>query len=290
MRNISIYLFVFIIFAASCQTSSDKAKEEAVNSETEATAVENKASAPTLPPPDEFAAKLQATGADYLDILPNNPGNAQQYLDDSEEKVAVNLGVYLADLAYTTAYGETETSKEILDAIVDLSSHIGIERELMGKVVEGYTSNLEDLDSLKKYLRKLNSTVYINLIDSGNDRLAAIAYAGFYIERLNIALGVISSYPEDFPDDLRQQLLVPVYHSVLSQNENIGKIKEYLKSNIEGAEDSPYYNDLTMLEGFYSNIDYDKILNSQDLTIIETDDNTIKLAIKIREMRIRVIE
>ena len=55
-------------------------------------------------------------------------------------------------------------------------------------------------------------------------------------------------------------------------------------------QETPYYNDLTMLEEIYSEIDYDKILNSQDLTIIETDDNTIKLAIKIREMRVRVVE
>lgn len=283
MKNVFYFLFALIIFASSCQTKSDADNNAEVDEQTE----ETKAPVPVLPAPDEFAAKLQATGADYVDILTNNPGNAQQYLDASEEKATVNLGVYLADLAYTTSYGETETSKEILIAIVELSSSIGIEME---KVVEGYNSNLEESDSLQTYLRKINSTVYNSLIDSGKDRLAAIAYAGFYIERLNIALGVISSYPEDFPNDLRQQLLVPVYHSVLSQKGNIGKIKEYLKSNIEGAQETPYYNDLTKLEEIYSKIDYDKILNSQDLNIIETDDNTIKLAIKIREMRIRVIE
>jgi hypothetical protein len=283
MRNVYYFLFALIIFGSSCQTKSDSEKTTEVDEPKQ----ETKAPAPDLPAAGDFAAKLQATGADYLDILPSNPGNTQQYLDASEEKAAANLGVFLADLAYTTAYGETETSKEILSAIVQLSSSVGIEME---KVVAGYTSNLEESDSLNIYLRKINSTAYTSLIASGKDRLAAIAYAGFYIERLNIALGVISSYPEDFPDELRQQLLVPVYHAILSQKENIGKIKEYLKSNIEGVQETPYYNDLTTLEELYSKIDYDRILNSQDLNIIETDDNTIKLAIKIREMRIRVIE
>ena len=286
MKNVLYFLFALIIFVSSCQTKSDSDKNTDGDEQTQ----ETKAPAPVLGPADEFAAKLQATGADYFDILPNNPGNAQQYIDDSEEKSAVNLGVYLSDLAYTTAYGEIETSKEMLSAIVELSSRIGVERQMMEKVVEGYTSNIEDPDSLRKYLQKINSTAYNTLITSGKDRLAAIAYAGFYIERLNIALGVISSYPEDFPDELRQQLLVPVYYAVLSQKENVGKIKEYLKANIEGVQETPYYNDLTNLEEFYSKIDYDKILNSQDLNIIETDDNTIKLAIKIREMRIRIIE
>ena len=283
MKNIFYILFAFIIFASSCQTKSDADNNAEVEEQTQ----ETKAPAPEFPEPGEFAAKLQATGADYLDVLPNNPGNTQQYLDASVEKAAVNLGVYLADLAYTTSYGETEASKEILSAIVELSSHVGVE---MDKVVAGYTSNLEDSDSLKVYMRKINLTAYKGLIDSGQDRLAAIAYAGFYIERLNIALGVISSYPEDFPNDLRQQLLVPVYYAVLSQKANVGEIKAYLAANIEGAEATPYYNDLTNMEELYSKIDYDKILNSQDLTLIETDDNIIKLAIKIREMRIRVIE
>jgi hypothetical protein len=283
MRNVYYFLLALIIFGSSCQTKSDSDQNTEVDEQTQ----ETKAPAPEFPAPGEFAAKLQATGADYVDILPNNPGNTQQYLDASVEKTAVNLGVYLADLAYTTAYGETESSKEILSAIVQLSSRVGIE---MKKVVAGYTSNLEEPDSLIMYLQKIDSTAYNGLIDSGQDRLAAITYAGFYIERLNIALGVISSYPEDFPDELRQQLLVPVYHAVLSQKKNVGKIKKYLAANIEGVQETPYYNDLTNMEKFYSEIDYDKILNSQDLSIIETDDNTIKLAIKIREMRIRIIE
>ena len=283
MKNVFYFLFVIIIFGSSCQTKSDSDQNTEVDEQTQ----ETKAAAPEFPAPGEFAAKLLATGADYVDILPNNPGNTQQYLDASVEKTAVNLGVYLADLAYTTAYGETESSKEILSAIVQLSSRVGIEME---KVVAGYTSNLEESDSLIMYLQKIDSTAYNGLIDSGQDRLAAITYAGFYIERLNTALGVISSYPEDFPDEIRQQLLVPVYHAVLSQKKNVGKIKKYLAANIEGVEETPYYNDLTNMEKFYSEIDYDKILNSQDLSIIETDDNTIKLAIKIREMRIRIIE
>ena len=283
MKNVFYFLFAIIIFGSSCQTKSDSDQNTEVDEQTK----ETKAPAPKFPAPGDFAAKLLGTGADYVDILPNNPGNTQQYLDAPVEKTAVNLGVYLADLAYTTAYGETESSKEILSAIVQLSSRVGIE---MKTVVAGYTSNLEDSDSLIMYLQKIDSTAYNGLIDSGQDRLAAIAYAGFYIERLNIALGVISSYPEDFPDDLRQKLLVPVYHAVLSQKKNVGKIKKYLAANIEGVQETPYYNDLTNMEKFYSEIDYDKILNSQDLSMIETDDNTIKLAIKIREMRIRIIE
>ena len=286
MKNVLYFLFALMIFGSSCQTKSDSDKNTEVDKQTQ----ETKAPAPVLPAPDEFAAKLQATGADYFDILPNNPGNTQQYLDTSVEKATVNLGVYLADLAYTTAYGETETSIEILGAIIELSNQIGIEGQLMEKVVEEYSSNLEEPESLKEYLRKINSTAYNGLIASGKERLAAIAYAGFYIERLNIALGVISSYPEDFPDEIRQQLLVPVYHAILSQRENIGKIKEYLKANIEGAQDTPYYNDLTKMEGIYSEIDYDKILNSQDLAIIETDAKTIELAKTIREMRARIVE
>ncbi len=139
MKNVFYFLFALIIFASSCQTKSDADNNTEVDEQTQ----ETKAPAPDFPAPGEFAAKLQATGADYLDILANNPGNAQQYLDASEEKVAVNLGVYLADLAYTTAYGEIETSKEILSAIVELSSRLGIERQLMEKGVEGYTSNIE---------------------------------------------------------------------------------------------------------------------------------------------------
>ena len=292
MRNVYYLLLALIIFGSSCQTKDSSNADEVADFDDQTEKIDNEreASVPTLPAPDVFAARLQSTGADYVDSNINDAAKVSQYLNGPEEKVAVNLGVYLANLAYSSAYRESETSTQLLNSIVELSSSLGIERGIMSGIAERYNNNSEVPDSVKNYLRQMSDKAHDNLRASGRDRLAAIAYAGFYIEGLNMALNIVSSYPEDFPTELRQQLLVPIYHYILSQKDNIGMIKTYLEANIEGVQETPYFNDLNKMEKIYSEIDYEKILNSQDLNYIETDEKINELAQTIREMRARIVE
>lgn len=287
-----IYFFLSLVFiASSCQTKNENDSEDTkeFDNKTEAISTEIKSTVPTLPAPDEFAAKLQATGADYMLTIINSPENAAAYMEGTNEKKAVTLGIYMANLAYTTAYNESADSKKLIDAIIELSSSLGIERSIMSGIAERY-ANTEEASDVESYVNEMSSKAHETLRTSGRHRLAAIAYAGFYIEGLHMALGIIRNYPNDLGDDLRQQLMVPLYHAILSQNKNVEAIKTYLGENIEGVENTPYFNDLNKMQKIYSEIDYKKILDSQDLNYIETDSTISSLAKTITEMRARLVE
>lgn len=291
MKKVYYILMALIVFGSSCKTSTNESDEvKDYDEKTEKIGAELKSSVPTLPSPSQIAANLQATGADFLATNINNTDNAAAYMEGSEEKIAVNMGIYFANLAYTTAYSEKEASEKLLYAVVEMAAKLGTERSVIAGLADKYKSHVEVSDSTKSYLNEMNTNAQENLRASGRHRLAAISYAGFYIEILHMQLGIINSYPKDFPEDLRQQLLVPIYHSILSQKEDIGKIKTYLGSNIEGVENTAYYNDLGKLEELYSQIDYAKILESQDLNHIETDPTIVSLAKTIRDMRARLVE
>lgn len=290
MKNV-VYLFLSVLFfASSCQTKDGSTEEEKkYDAKTEKIEAEIKSSVPVLPSPDEFAAKLQATGADYMSSVINSPEKTSVYLEGADEKKAVNLGIYLANLSYTIAYNEDEDSKKLVDAIIELSSSLGIERSIMSGIAQRYAAT-EGTQDVENYVNEMSAKAHENLRTNGRHRLAAIAYAGFYIEGLNMALEIIVNYPSDMPDDLRQQLMVPLYHAILTQNKNIKSIKGYLEANIEGVENTPYFNDLSKMEKIYGEIDYKKILESQDLNYIETDPTIISLAKTISEMRARLVE
>lgn len=291
MKKIFYFLLAVIFTATSCQTNSDESSEEKqeFDKKSEEIVAEIKTTVPTLPSPDEFAAKLQATGADYISGIINSPEKTGSYLAAADEKKAATLGVYLADLAYTTAYNENGDSKKLVDAIIELSSNLGVERSVMHTISERY-ANDEQAKEVESYVNEMSAKAHEALRTSGRHRLAAITYAGFYIEGLNIALEIIRKYPTDLPDDLRQQLMVPLYHSILSQNKNIEAVKSYLEANIDGVENTPYYNNLNKMEKIYSEIDYKTILESQDLNYIESDPTIISLAKTIIEMRAGLVE
>jgi len=291
MKKAPYYFLALVFIASSCQSKKEGDSNEVAefDKKTEEISTEIKSSVPTLSAPDEFAAKLQATGADYVSSIINSPDKVGEYLENADEKKAVNLGIYMANLAYTSAYNENADSKKLIDAIIELSSSLGIERGVMSGISERYADN-KGAAQIENYVNEMSAKAHESLRANGRHRLGAIAYAGFYTEGLHMALEIITNYPDDFPDDLRQQLMVPLYHIILSQSKNIDAIKGYLEANIDGVENTPYYNDLSNMQTIYADIDYEQILNSQDLNYIETDEVIISLAKTIREMRARLVE
>jgi len=292
MRNVFYFLLALVMLGASCQSKKDSKSDEASEFDQQAKEITQKmqSTVPTFPPPDEFAAKLNATGADYFDNIINDPAKADQYVGAEEIKAAANLGVYFADLAYTSSYQQRDESMKVLDAIIKLSNRLGIERGIMLVVAERYNDYVEVPDSVKAYIREMSEKVNDNLKIMGRERLVAIAYAGLYVEALNMGVGIVTNYPDDLPKEMRQQLLIPVYQFVLGQKDDISKVRDYLDNYIEGVQETPYYDNLMKLEKLYGEIDYDKILETQDLSLIESDPKIKELADTIREMRANVVK
>jgi len=292
MRHTFYSLLLLAFIGTACQSKKDTKSDEIseLDQQTAEIVEEVKARVPQFPTPDEFAARLQATGADYFDNIINDPEKANKYVNDAEEKVAVNLGIYFADLAYSSAYGQRETSMKLVEAIVSLSNRLGIEKGVMMTVAERYDKYVEVPDSVKLYIQEMSEKATDNLVTMGRHRITAIAYAGLYIEALHMGIGIIRNYPTDVPASMRQQLLVPVYHFILRQKQDITDVRDYLDDYIEGVQETPYYNDLIKLEELYAEVDYDKIMDSQDLNLIENDPNLVELAKTVDVMRSRLID
>ena len=127
MKHFIYSLLALVIIVASCQSKKETAKDkEEFADQTKKIEDAVIATAPDLPPPDEFAARLQATGADYFESVINDPAKAEKYLNAEEGIAAANIGVYFADLAYTSAYNESETSFKLLQSMKILSERLGI--------------------------------------------------------------------------------------------------------------------------------------------------------------------
>lgn len=249
----------------------------------------------SLVAPTEVAARLQATGAEYNGSLRNDPTRYAQYAGN-EVKAAANLGIYLADLNYAVAFQAREDSRSSFEAAHALSNAIGIEKSILDYLKTRYDENLEQNDSVKAVVEDMFGRATNNLKDTDRERLVGIAMAGYNIENLHLALGIIESFPKDvLPEDARINILVPVFQMVLNQQANIEVTYDYLKS-ITDPEDPdqnpnyPYYaNAFEELLAVYNRLDVsDKIANNQGSELL-SDEVVAELSEKVDAIRSKAV-
>jgi len=291
VSNLLLILAVsLMIFACGSRDAKEKAQ---IEEDTKPLQEAAQKIMPNLPPPNEYAAILNSTGAEFNPLILNDVANMPGYLGRMEKSVA-NLGIYFFDLGYCVAYKERKHFDKYYETCHNLSIELGIEKGFMEIMMIRYEENIEQNDSLKAYFRdtyrKASSTVGASEEEKSYNR--ALFLAGFYIEGLYNMLQVIDSYPKDIlPDDQRFVILMPLAKSVLAQEKNVKILAEMLEIDYTDADDDEYYaTAFRNLINTYEKLDVDdKISNNQGAELLN-DEVMIELMAEVDIIRSQVVK
>jgi hypothetical protein len=291
VKSILLLFTVFILIFA-CTTK--EAKEDAqIEEETKALSKDARKIMPNLPSPNEYAAILHSTGAEFNPMILNDPENLPGYLGGREKAVA-NLGVYFFDLGYCVAFRDREYYNKYYDVCHNLSIELGIEKSFMEVMMTRFKENLDANDSLKAYFRDtyLKAAEELGTSEEESTYYRTIFLAGFYMEGLFNMLEMIESYPKDIlPDDQRFIILMPLVKSVLKQKDNLKKLTEMLEINIKGDDNDEYYaTAFRDLIETYERLDVDdKIANNQGTELLN-DGVMLELMGKVDMIRSEIVK
>jgi len=287
MRIIKLSVVLLLATTISCQ------KKAATTEESPAAdvSVVKDAIFAKMMTPGEAAAKLKSIGADFNAGLLNDASKFSNYTT-SENSTAANLGIYLSDLNYCVAYQQRDIAKNYFKASLELAKTLGAKKEMLDFIGSRYEKNIEQNDSLKSYLEKLDEGAVSFLRDTDRERMAGVTLSAYYIENLHIALGIIETYPKDIlPADARTVILVPAFQLVLSQKENVKTIYNYLKATAN--EDNPnYFYYKTALEDLiatYEKLDLDQKLKDNQVHELLSDSVIKELSEKVNKIRDKAI-
>lgn len=286
MKNL-FYLVLLAAATLSCQKPKETAEQPSQAFETIRNTFFN-----NLLDPTEAAAQLQATGAEFNGSKLHNPELAPEY-SNNELKAAANMGIYLADLNYCVAYQKTSDYQQHFTAVHELGKSVGIDQSVLGFLGQRYTNNLAQSDSAKAILTDLLSSASKSLQGTEREKFLGVAMSAYQIENLYIALGVIQAYPKDLlPDDVRLQILIPVFRMVLNQRTNLETIYAFVKSISETDDypNYPYYaNALRELIDVYQKLDVEtKIANNQGVELMN-DEVINELSEKVNVIRNKIV-
>jgi len=239
-----------------------------------------------IPPPAEIPYILQSTGVEFDEGLVNDINKTDSYQNDNN-KTALNLGVYAADIGYLSNYGKAQKALSYLTAAKPLADQIGVTGALEQQVIERFESNLSMKDSLTHIIDEVIENADQHLKGADRNEAAALMLTGSFAEGLYIACSLVRDYPRDIlSEENRKLILIPLVRLILEQEKPLEDLNKLLNS-LDGNATT---NELVGMTGELSarfealNVE-EKIANNEGITLLE-DETLVGVTdqvIKIRE-------
>ncbi len=190
-----LFLFV-IIFFAGCRSgnktnNSHESDEQAMEMEEGTITFEPTKYKPedivfyNLFSPVELTYLVEKKDSYFNSSLLNPLNNITKY--NISTKIALNLGVYGADISYLWMFDQSQQSLSYRAAIQRLTDKLEIPREFVNLTYSSAESNSQNFDSLVCIARITYKETDKFLKENGQDRLASFVLLGGWIETLYIA-------------------------------------------------------------------------------------------------------
>jgi hypothetical protein len=141
-----------------------------------------------VPSPSELSAMIKATGANYNKNILNPASNEAKYTSIIQK--AMNLGVYGADLSYTSTFDQTQEAMVYMGVCKKLADGLGITGAINENTVKRMEKNLNNKDSLLKIISDTYLETDIYLKNNERAGVSALVVAGGWIEGLYISVNI----------------------------------------------------------------------------------------------------
>lgn len=191
--NISV-----LVIALAIITSCSGDKKEAAEGEQQTAELQTFAEEVfkyPIPTSYEVTKKLQKANASYVFNITNDPDNVSKYATDWQK--AMNLGIYGADLSYSSTYNKQEETNKFLQASRTLIEDLNISNAFTPEMADEIEKNLENKDAIILIVTQSFKDTYTYLNRNGEEKTSLLVIAGSVIEGLHITAQLIISSDYD---------------------------------------------------------------------------------------------
>jgi hypothetical protein len=243
-----------------------------------------------IPSPSEIPYLLQATGAEFNETLLHDRNRVDSY-NTKNDKAALNLGVYVADIGYLTSYDKTQDAIDYLGSCKTLSDNLGLIGTFDSELGKQFEANISNKDSLAQLLDRTIKQAEAFLIDDNRNKLASLIVTGSFIEGLYISTGLIKSYPKNIlPEDSRNLVLTPLMRVVLEQRKAVTELLKILSSVEQTGNLESITADLKSLEAAYSKLNIEEQIKNNRADLVLTDKNLEEITTIVEKVRKDITE
>jgi hypothetical protein len=191
-----------------------------------------------VPSPYVMAKQIKSVGLDADPEMLHNYEDASKY--ESENKRALNLGIYAADLTYAHVMETGSDEIQYLAAFMYLSNQLGLEKVLDENVQVEFEATMEDREKSMQIINDTYSELEGFLREERREVLASYMMSGAMIELLYLA-----THLSDDNEDMRQV--------IADQHIGINALNEAMKKS--GIADDATMGDLQAVKAIFDQME-----------------------------------
>lgn len=243
-----------------------------------------------IPSPSEIPYLLQQTGAEFNQSLLNDRNKVDQY-SSRNDKAALNLGIYTADIGYLSSYDKTQEAINYLNSAKKLADNLNVIGAFDMNVLERFEKNISNKDSLAKILNTAVQGSEKYLKDDSRNKLAALLLTGSFVEGLYISTGLIKTYPKDLlPDDSRNLVLTPLMRVILEQEKSVDELVKMLSTIDQTDPVATIAADLNALQASYRALNIEEQIKNNRSDLVLTDKNLVEITKVVEKIRKYIVD
>ena len=185
-----------------------------------------------IPTPGEVIEQFYEVNISYKPNMVHTVDAMDSYIDSKSQ--ALNLGVYISDLAYSARFERLGECIDYLEAIKTLGIEVGVSSQVFESLLSRANENMNIVDSLVYISDEAFLQLFNFLEESKKDNILAIVTTGAYVECLYLVLQSVEEYSEN--DPIIQQVSELKYpfdnlfsrSSMYDDDPNVNKVIKYL--------------------------------------------------------------
>ena len=238
--------------AVACTSESKRLKEQQLKSAMTIDSSECEATVKriffNLPSPVEITQTLLKTEEPFNSDLLNSADNLEKY--NTSSSLALNFGIYGADLCYCRVYDQLQEAINYLSVIKKVTEKLQIPEEEGSETINRIEQSLENRDSIFYIISDTYARADSSLKENERDMTASLILAGAWIEGMYFAT-TLASEP-DAKDD--------IINNIVDQKYTVANLVNLLNTYNETPEVSSLIDDFNKVQDIYNSIEvtYDK--------------------------------
>lgn len=174
-----------------------------------------------MPSPLEMTTLIKSAGGEFRKDLLHNPNLASSY--QTTAKRSLLLGIYGADLSYSSVYGQQQDAVKFLAATKRIAENIGVHEAFSAQLIERANAHMSNRDSMLSIMTEMYWQTNSQLREESRDQIALLVMAGGWAEGMYIGTQL---YNEAEPDPEIGKLLAEQKFTAMQMDEMFSEYEE----------------------------------------------------------------
>jgi len=193
-----------------------------------------------------------------IEVL-SSTANVKGYTTNFQK--SVNLGIFVADLGYLSAYSQAQESIVYLKSSMYLANDLGIKDAFNEEFMENYQFHMGNHDSLAGILKSAYQRTESHLRSEDRSNTAALILCGGWLESLYLSTQLINA--QEIGDDN-----LALYKRIFDQKEPLNNVIELLNAYNDSEDHRNFITSLTEIQKIYNNIASMDEINLEQVIVI----------------------